>query len=427
MFIPTRSNSRARAQGYSVNSDNADYFTPEKRHRHHRSMNKHSHEQHKGIPPAVAALLAVTTIQRTPKRTSGSGSKRKASLEIYVESSSPESITGTLGTLLVVDEQVEDSGMIFGSYNDNELVSFSRSNSSTALSLLLSPPDEFDDKDFCSSSVHSSSSESLPGLEADDGSSTHSFEGISPKIAAPRPKARAVSSETCPLDHPLVFVKEDIFELPAQSLGSTKVNNSSIEKQGFRKVLSFKSNLTAVLKSAAKSLSSFAPIIQPDDLLTRSILSNNPRYADERCPPRLAQSQEFPTPALRRYLNPGPTAGLMESSTTHCTGAIQMQTYHRSRRSSSSRSKSRQAAAAKEAAQHPPLRTDEGDVPRPREPRENSDFLRVIVLEMNMRRQGKLADTAQGKARLVLPPRRQPSKRAAAAGPRRIGDISARW
>lgn len=56
---------------------------------------------------------------------------------------------------------------------------------------------------------------------------------------------------------------------------------------------------------------------------------------------------------------------------------------------------------------------------RPREVRENGDFLRVIVLEMNMRRRGKLSDTAHGKAKLILPPR-QPCKN------RALGDIG-RW
>ncbi|KAF1815786.1 hypothetical protein P152DRAFT_446804 [Eremomyces bilateralis CBS 781.70] len=42
---------------------------------------------------------------------------------------------------------------------------------------------------------------------------------------------------------------------------------------------------------------------------------------------------------------------------------------------------------------------------RPREPRENSDFLRVIVLEMNMRRVGKLDRKAGGRAKIWLPPR----------------------
>ncbi len=43
-------------------------------------------------------------------------------------------------------------------------------------------------------------------------------------------------------------------------------------------------------------------------------------------------------------------------------------------------------------------------LPRQREPRENSDFLRVIVLEMNMRKCGKLSEREGGRARLWLPP-----------------------
>jgi hypothetical protein len=44
-------------------------------------------------------------------------------------------------------------------------------------------------------------------------------------------------------------------------------------------------------------------------------------------------------------------------------------------------------------------------IPRQREPRENSNFLRVIVAEMNMRRSGKLDAKAAGHARVWLPPR----------------------
>lgn len=45
---------------------------------------------------------------------------------------------------------------------------------------------------------------------------------------------------------------------------------------------------------------------------------------------------------------------------------------------------------------------------RQREPRENSEFLRVVVLEMNMRRNGKLEDGTGGRARVWLPPRMTP-------------------
>lgn len=42
--------------------------------------------------------------------------------------------------------------------------------------------------------------------------------------------------------------------------------------------------------------------------------------------------------------------------------------------------------------------------PRQREPRENRDFLRIFVCEMNMRKNGKLSDDAVGHAKLWLPP-----------------------
>jgi len=56
---------------------------------------------------------------------------------------------------------------------------------------------------------------------------------------------------------------------------------------------------------------------------------------------------------------------------------------------------------------------------RPREPRENGDFLRVVVLEMNMRREGKL-ERASGRARMWLPPRRE-GKESKGGGRRWVG------
>ena len=47
-----------------------------------------------------------------------------------------------------------------------------------------------------------------------------------------------------------------------------------------------------------------------------------------------------------------------------------------------------------------------GPVTRQRDMRENSDFIRVAVMEMRMRRNGKLDENAPGRARWALPPRR---------------------
>ena len=61
---------------------------------------------------------------------------------------------------------------------------------------------------------------------------------------------------------------------------------------------------------------------------------------------------------------------------------------------------------------------------RQREPRENSDFLRVVVLEMNMRREGKLE---MGRAKIWLPPRQSVESDVAVQGkvPKRWIGVSA--
>lgn len=46
-----------------------------------------------------------------------------------------------------------------------------------------------------------------------------------------------------------------------------------------------------------------------------------------------------------------------------------------------------------------------------REPRENPDFLRVLVAEMNMRRAGKFDDDAAGRARMWIEARGGPMEK----------------
>lgn len=411
--IPMRSGGKTRSQGHVLSNHHSQGFPelPEKR----RSNHVRSHaQQHKGIPPAVAALLAVTSIP--PPQLSQHGKRRKNILDIYVEPPTPidaeESNNSTLETLLGLDECGEDAGLIFGSYSSTEPTTISRSSSQTAFSVLLSPPGEFDENSSCSLSIRSASSDSVPSLDNDDNDSINSDEPSPPKpslrrsVAERRLKLVTSPSEDCMLDHPLLFKKELEAELPTAS-ESSDLYSGDTTKQSFRRVLSFKSNLTAsirVLKSAAKSFSSFpTPLVQPDDFLTRSILSKSIPYTDEKRP---RPTKEMPTPALRRYLNP--TSAGQESL---CTGAIQMQTYNRGARKPPPRQKQQRIIQ----------RTDDADTPRPREIRENGDFLRVIVLEMNMRREGKLSETAHGRARVFLPPRK------ACRNTRIVGDLSKRW
>ena len=88
---------------------------------------------------------------------------------------------------------------------------------------------------------------------------------------------------------------------------------------------------------------------------------------------------------------------------------IQMKTYSSSSSSSStSRTRKRSPRGTflgPDRAEAAVLVQGPAGTVRQREPRENSDFLRVIVLEMNMRRTGKLDAKAGGRARVWLPPR----------------------
>jgi hypothetical protein len=287
---------------------------------------------------------------------------------------------------------------------------------------LISMEQEKDSMISHSVTSRSISSDSLstipPSLDTDAPSFTSNWDNLStPESYGQRPslerREKIVSSppkEDCLLDHPLLHFNPDDYEEIVNLEVPDTVETPSASSDRFK---SFKSNLTAslqALKSAAKSFSNFtAPSVPPDDLLTRSLLS--PKFTSEMRPRHM---QGVPSPALRRYLNPQPTgitpsdlsmqlhdALMLDVDEDTMAPMIQMQTYER--RSRSSRNRQRKSAdpfsEAGRALSSPPT-------VRQREPRENSDFLRVIVLEMNMRRVGKLDAKAVGKARIWLPPRK---------------------
>jgi hypothetical protein len=292
-----------------------------------------------------------------------------------------------------VDASEDDYGSSLPSMEqDRERFSASRSISSESLSTL--PPSL--DYDVASYSSH------WDNLSTPDSIGRKSLSERKEKVVSSPPK------EDCVLDHPLLhFNIEDPEEITPINMSDAITIPPSTER--FK---SFKSNLTAslqALKDAAKSFSNFtAPSVPPEDLLTRSLLA--PKFTSEMRPKHL---EELPSPALRRYLNPqsapiSPTELSMQlhdalmidaDAETHAP-MIQMQTYDRRGRSSRSRRKTAESSTEADRA-HSPTPTV-----RQREPRENSDFLRVIVLEMNMRRVGKLDTKAIGKARIWLPPRK---------------------
>ncbi|ORY19518.1 hypothetical protein BCR34DRAFT_471765 [Clohesyomyces aquaticus] len=357
------------------------------------------------IPPAVAALLAVTEIPPMPKRRRNwSTMDRRISMDELIKEWKQEdpdlagSVTGSPLDLLLgrVDEDDEDYGS------------------------LRSLDQEKDFMTCRSVSSESIASEIPPSLVPDAPSITSTWDNLSTpdsfgrRLPAREKVVQSPPKEECILDHPLLhFDPEDCeelanFDLP-EMMASPSPSNDRFK--------SFKSNLTAslqALKSAAKSFSNFtAPSVPPEDLLTRSLLS--PKFTSEMRPKQL---QGLPSPALRRYLNPQPTpisptelsmqlhdALALDSETELTAPMIQMQTYDRRGRSPNRKRASRSSSDPLSEAGRA-LSLSPSPAVRQREPRENSDFLRVIVLEMNMRRVGKLDAKAVGKAKIWLPPRK---------------------
>jgi len=320
------------------------------------------------------------------------------------------------------------------------------------LDILLEPVDEIEGDDaslhevedekepgFISSrSVSSESIASTPSLDAANStmstiSSLPTLSFVSRRSVTER-KEKLVSApptEECE-DHPL---------RPSSPTHSPDTLSPSLTPRRYHAVKpksTFKSNLTAsfnALKSAAKSFSNFtAPSIPSDDMLTRSLFAS--RITSEMRPKMFLG---VPDPALRRYLNPTPGVhplplsspdfptrlqeALAQSTRSDSIDdepprMIQMQTYSRSRKRRNGKNAigpDRGEGAA--LGQNPPA-------VRQREPRENSDFLRVIVLEMSMRRVGKLDLKGPGRARVWLPARKNMD--ATEDGKRKHG-VPSRW
>jgi hypothetical protein len=300
---------------------------------------------------------------------------------------------------------------------------------SSPLDLLLSPVDDENEKSIMASevesetplSIHSMTPDSMPSLDHE----LDSYIASGPATPSPSVQRRLSDRrrqlfppEDCASDHPLLETEEsdslESFFTPSEPVVSRKLSNSS---RTFPRLGStFKSNLTASLraiKSAAQTVSNFTtPSVQPEDFLTRSLFSITPELTDDRRP---LPMNGPPSPALRRYLNPislSPTEMHFYHESPQdfdlpahsCPVSIQMQTYHRSG-SPGGRKRSRFYTGAASGHDHCSF-DPEIPLTRQREPRENSDFLRMVVLEMNMRRSGKLRDDIPTRAKVWLPPRK---------------------
>lgn len=416
---------------------------PSKQHRHHGDRRRKADARPKdvhspdAIPASVAALLAVTSIPSP--RNLRSTRQRRAHPEKGM-------------TVEPVTEQSPEAEKEFS-------LNLGRS----PLDLLLSAPEDsdIDDVSLADSNVGSpfsrtASVSSMPSL--DDSYTTNTLSSLDTPLTPFTPKPRKsqptrkslepVSSpsgdeKTHPLSSPLV----ELEELDFRVFDESPTKNSEADAQSLYRPLksAFKSNLTASLRALRQAARSFSALnfssIPPEDFLTRSILTIDPQvpYTDERRP----QLEEEPSAALRRYLNPTTNSRLgQQPSPTPTpaprpgfTASIQMQTYKVQRQQSASSSAgriSRTTGGAPGASSGSVLSGSDNVTaslkmsqpgPRQREMRENSDFIRIAVMEMAMRKRGKLDDQRPGRARWALPPRKTSSK------PYEIGEdgVPARW
>ncbi len=358
------------------------------------------------VPASVAALLAVTDIpRRTPR-------------------------------------QMTVNSIIERTHEAEREISLTLSKSPSPLDVLLSAPEDIDDATTVDDvSTRSMSLDSIPSL-ADSVATGPTSSIDTPRSPSRARKARPTRRSLTPLssppgeheDHPLSASDIDLDRLDlriSRALDMPKRSEARTTTQPLRLV--FKSNLTAslrALRNAARSFNlSLGPLSADNDLLAGSVLTFEPRipYTDERRPPPL---EEEPSAALRRYLNPTTNVRIdtaaapvvdLASSRAVFTASIQMQTY-KIRREPPPRPPAPRTpppALRLHTPQGPPLLPG----PRQRELRENSDFIRIAVMEMAMRRRGKLDDSKPGRARLALPPRKTSSK------PYEVGPdgVPARW
>ena len=372
------------------------------------------------LPPAIAALLAVTAIP--PPRSSQFRRKAREQQRMSIDE--------------LVNEWKSD---------DTWKATYS---SSPGLSILLEDGDneeqwvgEVDDGMPDNGLLHTRkiSSDSIPSLDSDDRSvmsmgspaTPDSLRSRKSSTALKRERARSiVPTEDSSLDHPLGSPS------PLEDDDDLLLRSPPTRPSTPRAKSSFKSNLTASLRALKTSFASFnlssatAPAQRPPpSSLSDEMLWSHP-FLFPRLSPEIRPSIDgLPTEAHRRYLNPSPlTFEEQEAPFQQALHApylaepiadvpyIPMQTYGRGRRKASAkRTVSDPNSEAGRA-----LPTAAGV--RPREPRENSDFLRVVVLEMNMRREGKLE---AGRARIWLPPRQNCAPAEESKVPKRWVGVSA--
>ena len=397
---------------------------PTRSHKRHARRPPRPRDASNAVPPSVHALLASTTIPRQKSTRSSHSSHSSKDRRRLREK----------------DDDLALDAVLKRQQDSEKALSLSLSRS--PLDVLLSSPEDLDDDDDSTSfsgsflslaSTRTISIESMPSLATCSSPLGTSSEdpASSPPLRRRRTSSQFVSRRSLePVSpgveaHPLsAEVKIDeldfrVFQPPAEEEDASGWDAFSA---ALPLRSAFKSNLTAslrMLRSAAKSFSNISlSSIPAEDFLTRSILTLDPGvpFTDERRPPVL---EEEPSAALRRYLNPTTRPRVEETSgrpARQFAASIQMQTYKVEKLRENARA-ARLPAPVTPRTPAPGAtgkRVVAAPVPAPgmrqREVRENPDFIRIAVLEMAMRRRGKLDDQRPGRARWALPARKAVTK-----------------
>ncbi|TKA65225.1 hypothetical protein B0A55_09424 [Friedmanniomyces simplex] len=369
------------------------------------------------LPPAVAALLAITAIPRPRPNQFRRHTRRQRRVSI--------------------DELVS-------SWKSDESLKPSYS-SSPALSILLEDASDMEETPVASLDSaaeegflyqRSESCESVPSLDGDDRSvlslsgprTPESLRSQKSSSNLRRDKSRlSLTRQDTSFDHPLVPAaatapdEDDLMLSTPDSRSATPKPKST-----------FTSNLTTSLRAFKNATLSSIASFTLSNVTAPSQRASDSRFSDEMLwshPflfPRLSSEMRpaiegIPTEAQRRYLNPPPLTFEEQEApfqlALHApflaerideTPTIPMQTYNRGKQKASQK----RAAGLDPSSEAGRALLGPSGV-RQREPRENSDFLRVVVLEMNMRRKGKLES---GRARIWLPPRQSSGPSEESAG-----------
>lgn len=384
------------------------------------------------LSPATRSLLAETTIPRRtrfPRGRPRSSSSRNISIDELVQ------------------EWKEDGGEESPSLG-----------TSPTMELLLSPSRNEGsqltvEEEDSSQPARSVSDESMPPLDIDSQSTASSdtmstppasIRGSTPQKGRPSLRSSPKSVDALsghPLENPTSPIREEqnnstpfkSSAVPSSDVGGLKISQASrrsAKPLSTAPSSSLKSNLTASLdrlRDFSQTFSNFvAPSLPPEDHLSRSLLDNSPPYRPEMRPRPLSNP---PTPELRRYLNPHAFQPYdfhlhtthfenidLEAAAAHAADDPRVPfapsdiTVIPLEQVRSPKTPSKTTGTARESR----LDTEARRQRQRREVRENPEFLRICVLELQMKRAGKTEGPvgvgAVGRRAWWLPPR-QPDGR----------------